>query len=86
MATLKILVVPTGKILSKTVNLGIDTVDAIISNLQNAGDIVAPETDKPKGTIWKMTKGGKSNAPLGGCTPDPGFTDGELVYLIQVPA
>ncbi len=86
MARLNIYVVPTGRLLSKDFNFTTHTVDRIISMLQDANEIPPPAGDAAGGTIWKMTKGSKSNSAIGDCTPDPGFVEGETVYLILAPA
>ncbi len=86
MAQLKIYVVPTGQTHLVNVNLTTDTVEAVIKRIPLPAETPAPDGDAAGGTIWKMTKAGKSNGKLGSCIPDPGFMDGETIYLIEVPA
>ncbi|MFH1161334.1 MAG: hypothetical protein V1733_10370 [bacterium] len=87
MAQLNIYVVPSGKRLRKTVDLAVDTVDGLITKLENANEIPPPSPDAGGNvTIWKMTRGGHRANALGNCTPDPGCIDGETVYLFTVPA
>ena len=86
MANLIIKVVPLGLSFTKTVDLANDTTDAIITRLRQANDIPdPPPSDGGGATIWKMTKSGNRASALGRCTPDPGFSDGETVYLIAAP-
>ena len=87
MAQLNIYVVPTAtRLLPKTVNLATDTVDNLIAKLRNANEIPPPPLDGGGNvTIWKMTKGGPGNRILGNY-PGSNITDGDLVYLIAVPA
>ncbi|MBL7139211.1 MAG: hypothetical protein ISS17_10610 [Bacteroidales bacterium] len=86
MANLIIKVIPLGLSLTRPVDLDNDTADAFIARLSQANDIPnPPPTDRGGATIWKMTKSGRRATALGRCMPDPGFTDGETVYLIATP-
>ena len=88
MADLTIYLVPFHRSFVKNnINLDTEILDAFIDQLTQNGEIPpSPDTDAGQPTIWKMTKGGKKTTALGRCTPDPGFSDSEIVYLIAVPA
>ncbi len=88
MADLTIYLVPLHRSFIKgNIDLNTVTVDALIAGLTTSGEIPPPpDTDAGQPTIWKITKGGKKTTALGRCTPDPGFSDSEIVYLIAVPA
>ncbi|MBC8314266.1 MAG: hypothetical protein ISR57_08540 [Bacteroidales bacterium] len=82
MATLNIHVVQMGYTITKDVNPATETVAGLISRLESDNDIPAPPSAGGGVTVWKMTKSGGSGDHLGRCTPGPGFSDGEKVYLI----
>jgi len=87
MAKLKIFVVDTYHTFDKDhIDLDHKTVDEFIAELQHSGELPPPpDRAAGGGTIWKMTKSGKSDNPLGDSHPTPGFEDGDEAYFIAVP-
>ena len=84
MATLNIYVVPNETLLTKNVNLDVDSPDSIINQLENSGEIPpSPPDGGGNVTIWKMTKSGRGNRNLR--FYPGGITDGDTVLLVPVP-